>query len=977
MPRSTLLASLGAVAHTDAVGCRGSARRQSHHAARKDRETLDGHLTLDPVARPDARSLVRRQLFGLAVAFVVVSGVLAVLALVYLRTLAIRATERLSASFAQVIQEQTERSIQGVDQALQLVQNGLEALTASGRLNQESAGRLLLERSNDLPFSGGLFVLGPDGRIVFSSQPHNLGLDLKDRAYFQICRDNPGIPFYLGDPVRGRSTGTWGLPAARPLRSSEGVFTGLIVAGVQPDYFDQVWRAIELGKDSSISLLRRDGVLMMRTPFDDLVMGKAYKDHALFTAKIPSSPTGTYESASVIDGVKRIFAYRTLRAYPEFVVVVGQSYEAALASWRRLAALALGIWAVASIAVMLLASFLTRAWQNEVQSEGQAQLMSERLAMATRATSVAVWDWDVPKNRLYASPTYFTMLGSDPEEQLAGSDKWLERVHPDDRAEVARTFAAALAGEVASYRYEARLRHRDGSYRWVSSIGTVQGRGKGGRATRISGTREDITDRKRMEEALRLSEQRLRAIVDAEPECVKVVRSDGVLIEMNAAGLAMLEASSLDEVKERPLLEFIRPEYRKAFGDLHRRALAGKNGVLEFEVTGLRGTRRWLETHAAPLPDADGDVTMMLGITRDVTARKQSEAALRESAQRVRVAMQASHVGLWDWDLNSGAIVFSPEWKRLLGHDDDEIGHDFDEWKARIHPDDVEASVVHVQEYLAHPAGAYEAEFRMRHKDGSWRWIFARAEIFRDSDGAPARLLGGHLDITARKLAEEALRDSLREKSALLKEVHHRVKNNMQVVASLLRLEASRSGHAATQGVLKDMQTRIQAMAVLHETLYRTGNFAKVDLAKYFRQVINNLARSRAGVTGDVQLHFDIAPVSVELDQATPCGLIINELVSNAFKHAFPAGRSGGVWIELSEVEGGALRLRVSDDGVGPPADMEARRSGSLGLKLVSDLARQLNGSLATGPGSSFAVTFIPRRGTHSGEMPLPESKGA
>jgi PAS domain S-box-containing protein len=215
-----------------------------------------------------------------------------------------------------------------------------------------------------------------------------------------------------------------------------------------------------------------------------------------------------------------------------------------------------------------------------------------------------------------------------------------------------------------------------------------------------------------------------------------------------------------------------------------------------------------------------------------------------------------------------------------------------------------------------------------------------------------------------REKADEALRASLCEKQALLKEVHHRVKNNMQVISSLLRLESSRVDDPATRRLATDMQNRISSMAVLHETLYRSGNFAQVDLSAYLRQLVGQLSRSLMRAPGQVQLALELSAISLDLDQAIPCGLIVNELVSNAFKHAFPEGRTGGIRVDLSPVGAGRLRLRVKDDGVGLAMNFEASRGKSLGLQLVSDLARQLGGSLesCSGDGACFEVTFADRR---------------
>jgi len=215
-----------------------------------------------------------------------------------------------------------------------------------------------------------------------------------------------------------------------------------------------------------------------------------------------------------------------------------------------------------------------------------------------------------------------------------------------------------------------------------------------------------------------------------------------------------------------------------------------------------------------------------------------------------------------------------------------------------------------------------------------------------------------------KKKADEALLASLKDKEALLKEVHHRVKNNMQVITSLLRLESNRIDHATTKSVLKDMQNRIQAMAALHEAVYRSDNFSQVDLGVYLRQLTGQLGRSLVAVPGQIVFRLDLFSIALDLDQAIPCGLIVNELVSNALKHAFPAGRPGEVRIELERAGEENLRLRITDNGIGLPPNFDLIRSKSLGLQLVADLARQLGGSLQVGAGpvAVFEVTFSPNR---------------
>lgn len=217
-------------------------------------------------------------------------------------------------------------------------------------------------------------------------------------------------------------------------------------------------------------------------------------------------------------------------------------------------------------------------------------------------------------------------------------------------------------------------------------------------------------------------------------------------------------------------------------------------------------------------------------------------------------------------------------------------------------------------------------------------------------------------DVTSHWQAEQALQASLREKVALLNEVHHRVKNNLQVITSLLRLEAGRTKQQETKAVLIDMKDRIRSMALLHEALYRSGVFAAVDLGAYLTQLATQAFRTLTVLPGAIRLNLALDSVNIGMDQATPCGLLVNELISNCLKHAFADGRNGEVRVGLHTTTlPGQLELTVGDTGVGLPADFATLSKSSLGLQLVSDLVRQLGGTLEIGQeaGTRFTIHFM------------------
>ena len=216
-------------------------------------------------------------------------------------------------------------------------------------------------------------------------------------------------------------------------------------------------------------------------------------------------------------------------------------------------------------------------------------------------------------------------------------------------------------------------------------------------------------------------------------------------------------------------------------------------------------------------------------------------------------------------------------------------------------------------------------------------------------------------DVTAHKHIEFALLASVKEKMGLLNEVHHRVKNNLQIVFSLLRLEAGRTATTETKLILTDMQNRIRAMALLHESLYLNGAHTSVNLNEYLQQLASQLFSVSLFQPHAISLQVEMVTVRVSMDQATPCGLLVNELLTNCLHHAFPNGRSGIVKISLTKMgEQGELCLSICDNGIGIPQELAETRKKSLGLQLVHDLTRQLKGKLEynNADGACYHIRF-------------------
>lgn len=212
-------------------------------------------------------------------------------------------------------------------------------------------------------------------------------------------------------------------------------------------------------------------------------------------------------------------------------------------------------------------------------------------------------------------------------------------------------------------------------------------------------------------------------------------------------------------------------------------------------------------------------------------------------------------------------------------------------------------------------------------------------------------------DSTERKRIEAQAREA---REMYFKEVHHRVKNNLQVISSLLFLQSTYTTDTNTLAILKEAQTRVKSIALIHEKLYRSPEMVKIDFVEYVRDLVSDLFRTYSVEQESIDIRIEVGDVQLEIDTAIPCGLIINELVSNALKHAFPGGGPGAISVSLSSTAQGEFRLMVGDNGHGLPPGFDPKNSTSLGLKLVTDLTKQLDGTLevSVNGGTTFSITF-------------------
>src|SRR3972149_6290397 len=316
----------------------------------------------------------------------------------------------------------------------------------------------------------------------------------------------------------------------------------------------------------------------------------------------------------------------------------------------------------------------------------------------------------------------------------------------------------------------------------------------------------------------------------------------------------------------------------------------------------------------------------------EIARRERANEKLRASEERFALAVRGANDGIWDWNLQTHEAYISPHWKEIIGYREDELPNLESALFDMIHPDDKPSANEAINRHLEN-GDPYRVELRLRHKDGSYRWIVTRGEAGRDENGRPMRMVGSITDITARKRAEEQIKNSLQEKETLLKEIHHRVKNNLQIISSLLYLQSSALGDPVARQALRESQDRVQSMGLVHEQLYRSSNFSAVDFGEHLKEIAANIAGSYGAMNPRVRVETKLESLAVALDLAIPVSLIFNEILTNAFKHAFPRERAGTIDVAFHRDGSDNLVLRVSDDGVGLPENLDWETAPSRGVR--------------------------------------------
>jgi PAS domain S-box-containing protein len=375
----------------------------------------------------------------------------------------------------------------------------------------------------------------------------------------------------------------------------------------------------------------------------------------------------------------------------------------------------------------------------------------------------------------------------------------------------------------------------------------------------------------------------------------------------------------------------------------------------QYRIIRCDGEIRWIDDRTFPIRNQQGNIYRIAGIAEDITQRKQIEEKLKLQER----AIAASNNGIVIVDArpnNKHTIFVNTAFEKITGYSAKEVIGDncrFLQGKDRE-----QAGIKEIRTALKNQESC-SVTIRNYRKDGTLFWNELSISPIFDDEGNLTHFIGIQNDVTSRKEAEEQIKSSLKEKEILLKEVHHRVKNNLLVVSSLLDWQADYITDPAAIKIFEQSQHRIQSMALIHEKLYQSKNLGEIDLSEYLENLAKQLEYSFNSDDKRITINFDLQPIFLNIETATPCGLIVNELIANVFEHAFPNYKTGEIWLRLKQDETKQVTITIEDNGIGFPPDFDFYHTESLGLQLVCLLTKQLQGKITASCDHGTKLTLI------------------
>jgi PAS domain S-box-containing protein len=593
---------------------------------------------------------------------------------------------------------------------------------------------------------------------------------------------------------------------------------------------------------------------------------------------------------------------------------------------------------------------LAAAAFQQKQVEEEVREKEERYRTLIETATDAIITINNESKILFCNPVVKKIFGYEPDE-LIGKD--LIILIPDHyREEYITGFTQYIENRHYNTGWtgrEIKGLHKNGHEIYLEvSYGEIQ---KNGSSTFI-GFLRDVTNKRVVEEALLKVQEKFRLAVDHFPSTFILYDPERRINFINKEGLRLTGYKEEDVLNKRDE-ELFPSELTDNYLPLLKECISSKTPQKnEFTVNFQNEMYTFLDYYV-PILDKNGNLNQVVGICHDVTSHKRAE----ETKTLLASIVESSHEAIIGKTLDGTIISWNCGAEKIYGYKKEEaIGQNI----TFIIPDDKkhELEEFHRKVVLGEKIQQHET-MRVR-KDGTKFYVSLTISPIKDSYGKIAGASIIEHDITVQKIASLQLKNSLKEKEILLKEIHHRVKNNLQIVSSLLNLQANCIDDKKALSVFIECQNRIRAMALVHEKLYQAKDFVRIDFGGYVRDLVSNLFQSYAVNTYQTNFHHNIDDIFINVDTIITLGLIINELVTNSIKHAFINTVQGGIFVSFFRKDANILVLSVADTGSGLPENFNINNTESLGLRLVTTLVDQLNGNIEAkvNKGTEFVITF-------------------
>ncbi|MDC7125613.1 MAG: PAS domain-containing protein [Spirochaetales bacterium] len=352
----------------------------------------------------------------------------------------------------------------------------------------------------------------------------------------------------------------------------------------------------------------------------------------------------------------------------------------------------------------------------------------------------------------------------------------------------------------------------------------------------------------------------------------------------------------------------------------------------------------WVVISRIPLRNVAGEIYGVLGIYQDITAQKQMENELVKQRNRLNNFLKGSKVGAWEWNYKTGGNFVNEEWAEIVGYrlEDLQVAKK-NFWKELLHPEDVPIVDRAVEKHISGETDYFQCKFRLKHKDGHWVWIWSRGKASSwAEDGSVINLSGTHLDITEFQYIQKTMLKQLSEKETVLREVHHRIKNNLTAITALLMLHAEKITNVEAKIAVEEALGRVHSMKSLYEKMLFSEDWVSTSFKEYISELVNDII-SIFPERDNISVHMNITDCVLRAEQVFPIGIIVNELITNTMKYAF---NGNGVWVikvsfRISDNNG---ILVIEDNGKGFSSDEKPSSGSGLGLTLVKMLTEQIDG---------------------------------